>query len=49
MPDEGVLFDCIELMDEVLAVAELGGGGEVGGQGGGEEAGVTDLVLLDGG
>jgi len=50
MPDEGVMFDCTELMDEVLAVAEeLGGGGEVGGQEGGEEAAVTDSVVLDGG
>jgi len=47
MPDEVVLFDCMELMDEVLAVAEIGGG-EVGGQEGGEEA-VTDSAVLDGG
>lgn len=45
-----MVFDCTELMDEVLAVAEeLGGGGEVGGQEGGEEAAVIDSVALEGG
>src|SRR6267154_6321033 len=50
MPDEGVLFDCTELMDDVLAVAEgRGGRGEVGGPAGGDEVAVTDSVVLEGG
>lgn len=45
MPDEGVVFNCMEVRDDVLEI----GGGEVGGPGGGGEAALSDSVELEGG